>query len=90
MTSVPNACRIFINYLVSVEMTDNLSKSYIGSVVLGMALAGGAGLYLYLLMRKEEDGEREVQEGVTSRQEMRIPKDSVGIVIGREGSSIKY
>ena len=74
-------------------MSDNLSRSYIGSVVLGLALAGGAGLCLYLLMRKEEDCEGEVQEGVTSKQvsmEMKIPKDSVGIVIGRQGSNIKY
>ena len=74
-------------------MSDNLSRSYIGSVVLGLALAGGAGLCLYLLMRKEEDWEGKEQEGVTSKQvslEMKIPKDSVGIVIGRQGSNIKY
>jgi hypothetical protein len=67
-----------------------LFKGLINFFCVDLALAGGAGLYLYLLMRKEEDGKREVQEGVTSRQEMRIPKDIVGIVIGREGSSIKY
>ena len=72
-------------------MSDNLSRSYIGSVVLGLALAGGAGLCLYLLMRKEEDWE--VQEGVTSKQvsiEMKIPMNCVGSVIGRQGSNIKY
>ena len=75
-------------------MSDNLSRSYIGSVVLGLALAGGAGLCLYLLMRKEDwEGEVQEQEGVTSKQvsiEMKLPKDSVGSVIGRQGSNIKY
>jgi hypothetical protein len=74
-------------------MSDNLSRSYIGSVVLGLTLAGGAGLCLYLLMRKEEDWEGEVQEGVTSKQvsiEMKIPKSMVGSVIGRQGANIKY
>ena len=53
---------------------------------------GATGLCLYLLLRKEEDWEGKVQGGVTSRQvaiDVKIPRDMVGIVIGRQGSNIR-
>eukprot|EP00092_Neocalanus_flemingeri_P011602 GFUD01012503.1.p1 GENE.GFUD01012503.1~~GFUD01012503.1.p1 ORF type:complete len:462 (+),score=178.84 GFUD01012503.1:110-1495(+) len=73
-------------------MSDNLNRSYVGPALLGLALTGATGLCLYLLLRKEDDWEEEGQGGVTSRQvaiDVKIPKDSVGIVIGRQGSNIR-
>jgi len=73
-------------------MSDNIHRSYVGPLLLGLALTGATGVCLYLLLRKEDDWEEEVQGGVTSRQvaiDVKIPKDSVGIVIGRQGSNIR-
>jgi len=73
-------------------MSDNLHRSYVGPLLMGLALTGATGVCLYLLLRKEDDWEDEVQGGVTSRQvaiDVKIPKDSVGIVIGRQGSNIR-
>ena len=45
-----------------------------------------------MLLRKDEDWEEEMQGRVTSRQvaiDVKIPRDSVGIVIGRQGSNIR-
>jgi len=73
-------------------MSDNLSRSYVGPLILGLALTGATGVCLYLLLRKEEDWEGEVQGGVTSRQvaiDVKIPRDMVGVVIGRQGSNIR-
>ena len=56
-----------------------------------MHCAGATGLCLYLLLRKEEEWE-EVKDAVASRQvaiDVKIPKDFVGSVIGRQGSNIK-
>ena len=57
-------------------MSDNLSRSFVGPVILGLALTGATGICLYLLLREEEDWEVEVQGGVTSRQvaiDVKIP-----------------
>ena len=62
------------------------------SLIVISSTAGATGVCLYLLLRKEDDWEEEVQGGVTSRQvaiDVKIPKDSVGIVIGRQGSNIR-
>jgi len=73
-------------------MSDNLSRSYVGPALLGIALTGATGLCLYLLLKKDDDWQEEVQGGVSSRQvaiDVKIPKDMVGIVIGRQGSNIR-
>ena len=47
---------------------------------------------LYLLLRKDEDWDNDLESGLTSRQvayDVKIPKDLVGIVIGRQGSNIR-
>lgn len=55
----------------------------------------GLGSLVYLLYHKNEDEEKEAEECLklkTSRCtviEVKIPKESIGIVIGRQGSSIK-
>jgi len=65
-------------------------RSLLGPIVLGLALTGATGVALYLLLREEEEWE----EGghLTSRQaclEVRIPKESVALVIGRGGANIR-
>jgi len=68
------------------------SSSILGPVVLGIALTGVTGVFLYLLLKKDEEEDYELSKGVSSRQvalDVRIPKDSVGIVIGRQGSNIR-
>jgi len=73
-------------------MSDNLGRSYVGPVLLGVALTGATGLCLYLLLKKDDDWEDDVQGGLSSRQvaiDVKIPKDMVGIVIGRQGSNIR-
>jgi len=66
-------------------------RSLVAPIALGIALTGVTGVCLYLLLKKEEDWSDE-RSHVTSRHvvlEVKIPKDSVGIVIGRQGSNIK-
>jgi len=59
----------------------------------GIAVAGISGICLYLLLRREEEWRSHKQSNLsTSKQvvnDVKIPKESVGVVIGREGSNIK-
>ena len=69
------------------------SKSILGPALLGVALTGATGAFLYLLLKKDEEEYYEASKSVSSRQvalEVRIPKDSVGVVIGRQGANIRY
>jgi len=68
------------------------SKSIFGPALLGVALTGATGAFLYLLLKKDEEEYYETSKSVSSRQvalEVRIPKDSVGVVIGRQGANIR-
>ena len=63
-------------------------------VVGGLAAAGVTGVCLYLLLRREEEWRVERQRGSVSSSkqvvlDVKIPKESVGLVIGREGSNIR-
>ena len=63
-------------------------------VVGGLAAAGVTGVCLYLLLRREEEWRVERQRGSVSSSkqvvlDVKIPKESVGVVIGREGSNIR-
>lgn len=64
-----------------------------GPALLGVALTGATGVCLYLLLRKDDEEDyTQVSKGKTSRQvalDVRIPKESVGIVIGLGGSNIR-
>lgn len=64
-----------------------------GPALLGVALTGATGVCLYLLLKKDDEEDySHVSKGKTSRQvalDVRIPKESVGIVIGRQGSNIR-
>ena len=60
----------------------------------GLAAAGVTGVCLYLLLRREEEWRVERQRGSVSSSkqvvlDVKIPKESVGVVIGREGSNIR-
>jgi len=66
-------------------------RSLVAPIALGIALTGVTGVCLYLLLKKDEEWSDE-RTHVTSRHvvlEVQIPKDSVGIVIGRQGANIK-
>jgi len=66
-------------------------RSLVGPIVLGLALTGATGVCLYLLLKGEDYGDLG-GEGVTSRQvtlDVKIPKEHVGIVIGRQGANIR-
>ena len=64
-----------------------------GVVVGGLAAAGITGVCLYLLLKREEEWKLQRQRGVSSSKQVvidvKIPKESVGVVIGREGSNIR-
>lgn len=69
-------------------------RNIVAPLAMGLALAGATGVCLYLLLRKDEDYlDSDYQsEGVTGRMvliEVKIPRDSVGIVIGRQGANIR-
>jgi len=73
-------------------MSDNMGRSYVGPLLLGLAITGATSMCLYLLLRKNEDWDNDLESGLTSRQvayDVKIPKDLVGIVIGRQGSNIR-
>merc|ERR1719391_502870 len=59
----------------------------------GIAVAGISGICLYLLLRREEEWRSQRQSNISSSKQVvidvKIPKESVGVVIGREGSNIK-
>jgi len=65
----------------------------LGPALLGVALTGATGVCLYLLLKNDDEEDySHVSKGKTSRQvalDVRIPKESVGIVIGRQGSNIR-
>ena len=56
-------------------------------------MAGISGICLYLLLRREEEWRSHKQTSLSSSKQVvidvKIPKESVGVVIGREGSNIK-
>jgi len=65
-----------------------------GALLLGAALAaGGTALCLYLLLKDEDDWKLDRgSQMATSKQvtiDVKIPRESVGVVIGRQGSNIK-
>lgn len=59
----------------------------------GLAAAGITGVCLYLLLKREEEWKLQRQRGLSSSKQVvidvKIPKESVGVVIGREGSNIR-
>jgi len=67
-------------------------RSLVAPIALGIALTGVTGVCLYLLLRKDEEWSNENSSHITSRHvvlEVKIPKDSVGLVIGRQGANIR-
>ena len=65
-------------------------KSVVGPLLLGAALTGATGICLYLLLKK--DDEFQSFQSIAVRQtnlEVRIPKEVSGVVIGRQGSTIR-
>ena len=73
------------------EMSGLISRP--GVVVGGLAAAGITGVCLYLLLKREEEWKLQRQRGLSSSKQVvidvKIPKESVGVVIGREGSNIR-
>jgi len=66
-----------------------------GALLLGAALAaGGTAVCLYLLLNNDDNWSLDREAPIaTSKQvviDVKIPKDSVGVVIGRQGSNIRY
>jgi len=67
-------------------------RSLVAPIALGIALTGVTGVCLYLLLRKDEEWSNENSSHITSRHvvlEVKIPKDGVGLVIGRQGANIR-
>lgn len=71
-----------------------MNARYTLPILIGLTVTGISAAYLlYLLLRKDEDDfSAHMQRVRTSRPiviEVKIPKDCVGVVIGRGGSSVK-
>jgi len=67
-------------------MSDSLSRSYVRSLVLGLAAAVGAtGLILYLTMKKRNDADHSDLETL----EIFVPRRVVGRIIGKGGAVVR-
>jgi len=80
-----------IHFYKRCDMSGLMSRPSV--LVGGLAVASISGVCLYLLLRREEDWQARRQGGLSSSKQVvidvKIPKESVGVVIGREGSNIK-
>jgi len=72
-------------------MPDLISRPSV--LVGGLAAAGITGVCLYLLLKREEEWRHHNRDRITTSKQVvvdvKIPRNSVGVVIGRDGSNIK-